>query len=67
VTKGYRALVRGKKVFYCRYDTPTASNIRTETCLSEAQLQREEATTRAVIEAMQQPRVPQAPPEPRRN
>ena len=67
VTKGYRARVRGKKVYYCRYDTPTASNIRSETCLTEQQLQREEATTRAVIEAMQQPRDPRAPPEPRRN
>ena len=54
LAKGYRMRVRGKTVLYCRSETPTASNIRSEVCLTEQQLQREAATTRAVVEAMQQ-------------
>lgn len=52
--KGYRARKRGSQVVYCRYEVPTGSNMRSELCFSEQQLQREAVATQNVIETMQQ-------------
>jgi hypothetical protein len=67
LAKGYRVRLRGKVVLYCRSEAPTASNIRTETCRTGEQLEREAATTRAIIETMQEQRNRPPPPPPRRN